>query len=75
MGVQYLLLGFLGGVFFCWLYLKFQMKNIPYGDKSLANLKKKNEEQRKYILKRIDILKKEQKEILVEYDDPNKSWH
>ena len=27
--VTYLLLGFGGGIFFCWLYLKYKLRNMP----------------------------------------------
>ena len=73
--IQYLLIGLVGGIFVSWLYLKIVLRRLPYKNKSLNNLMKKNKEQRQYIEKRIDDLKEERKEVLRKYDDPDKSWH
>ena len=73
--IQYLLIGLVGGIFVSWLYLKIVLRRLPYKNKSLNNLMKKNKEQRQYIEKRIDDLEEEKKEVFREYDDPDKSWH
>ena len=73
--IQYLLIGLVGGIFVSWLYLKIVLRRLPYKNKSLDNLMKKNKEQRQYIEKRIDDLKEERKEVFREYDETDKSWH
>ena len=63
--IQYLFLGFVGGIFVFWLYLKFLLRNY---NKSLANLIKESIEE-------VKVEKTKLKEALREYGDPDQSLH
>ena len=66
--IAYLLLGLVGGIFFCWLYLKYQMRNF-------SSYKELISEQRNKTKKTKEELVEAREKLLEDYDEPDKSLH
>ena len=80
--IAYLLLGLGGGIFFSWLYLKYQMRDFPSFKELVSEQGKTAEkmtellkEQRKDLDKRMEELVEQGERLLEDYDEPDKSFH
>ena len=80
--IAYLYLGLVGGIFFSWLYLKYQMRHFPSFKELISEQRKNTEkmmellkEQRKGLDKRMEELVEEGERLLEDYDEPDKSLH
>ena len=66
--IAYLYLGLVGGIFFSWLYLKYQMRHFP-------SFKELISEQRNKTKKMKEELVEAREKLLEDYDEPDKSFH
>ena len=80
--IAYLYFGLVGGIFFSWLYLKYQMRHFPSFKELISEQRKNTEkmlellkEQRKGLDKRMEELVEEGERLLEDYDEPDKSLH